>query len=1225
MKSTSPSESDSPRKHSAEDRLHWLAQRSVDEGLNSADAKELATLLAESEEARETYVGYCQLHTALGQESGLHSELAAALRPDNVVALPGARTVLTPAEDDEEIVQRPFPFGKLAAGIAAAAAIVTGVALLPGILGDARKEGVNRVESGTQPSSINGELPARSEKLPHKNSSKKSPKPLLVNGEDDQTPEEQYQSSPVLAQVSSGSQSRPPASLVTAGAKTRISFNRDIRPILSDNCFHCHGPDEGGRKADLRLDLRQTSIVSDSNAEAPIVPGDLEGSEFFARIATTDPDDQMPPPDSHKRLTPAQIALFRQWILEGAEWEEHWAFVAPSKDAPPAIESDWVRNDIDKFIVARLKEEGLDPSEEADRYTLIRRATLDLTGLPPTPEEVLAFVSDDSPEAYPQLIDRLLESKAYGEHRARYWLDAARYGDTHGLHLDNYREIWPYRDWVINAYNANLPFDQFTIQQLAGDLMPTPNQDQLVATGFNRCNVTTSEGGAIAEEFLVRYAVDRAATTATVWMGLTAGCAQCHNHKYDPISQREFYQLFAYFNNTTQPGMDGNAKDSPPVIRVFADEAEEKRITDLRGELAKVDAEQLKPVAKAPETEAAFQAWLAKADRAALFADFRLPGSLLEAPPKAETDAPVNAGNVGKFEKSKPFTIAFLYEAPAEDGRTVLMQKTDPTQRERGWRVVLEDRAINLELIESWPGKTLRVGVTRIVREGSSGHFVFSYDGSGTSEGIGLYQNGKRQSSRFVKEWFDTLEGDFLTEAPLMIGGLTKASGLTPKVSDVRLYDRRLSDAEIKLLTDRDRLRGIAAKDASKRVDKETGELRSAWLMAFQDDYRAALVRKGEIETAISAMEAKAPITLVMQEKVDSAPMAHILERGEYDKQLDEVSVGVPDFLPPLAEGMPANRLGLAQWLVNGQHPLTARVMVNRMWQELFGVGLVKTAEDFGTQGEPPSHPKLLDWLAFHFVDSGWDMKALYREMMLSATYRQSARLTPELRQRDPENRLLARGPRFRLDAEVIRDQALAAAGLLDPTVGGESVRPWQPGGIWEAVGYTNSNTQTFYPDFGGKAEHRRSLYTFWKRTAPPPNLGVFDAPNRESCTVRRERTNTPLQALVMMNDPQFLRATRHLAQRALNEHDNVDGRIDYLSTLLTGRPRDEQEKQVLKASLVKFQNAWGSDEPSAREFLVDSVNDRFSLNQTEQPVELASWTMVASQIMNLDESISKP
>ncbi|MCB1092137.1 MAG: DUF1549 domain-containing protein, partial [Verrucomicrobiae bacterium] len=750
------------------------------------------------------------------------------------------------------------------------------------------------------------------------------------------------------------------------------------------------------------------------------------------------------------------------------------------------------------FILARLLAEGLEPSPEADRYTLIRRVTLDLTGLPPTPTEIEAFVADQTPDAYEKLVDRLLDSKAFGEHRARYWLDAARYADTHGLHLDNYREIWPYRDWVIRAFNGNMPFDQFTIEQLAGDLLPNPTQDQIVATGFNRCNVTTSEGGAIAEEFLVRYAVDRVATTATVWMALTAGCAQCHNHKYDPLSMKEFYQLFAYFNNTTQPGMDGNAKDSAPVIRVYPNGEAKATVEKLQARIGDLDRMDLKAATAAAEP--GFQAWLKDPKRADALAGLRLPGTLLEEIAVAEGGTALNLGAVGEFGRDRPFSVAFSFEPPESYDRAILLAKTDPSHGDRGWRIVYENEAMTVHLIEEWPNKALRVGLTRVFRGGRGGHITVTYDGSGTSEGIALYLNGKRQSSRFVNEWFDTMEGDFKTSAPLLVGGKDPESGQIAKVRDVRLFDRKLTDVEVNLLNDRQRLKGLAEKPA----EKDLAELKQAWMLGFDEGYRSVWLKKSSAETELNVLESKAPFTLVMQEQADSQPKAHVLERGEYDKPQQEVGAGVPDFLPPMADGEPGNRLGLARWLVSPSHPLTSRVAVNRMWQELFGAGLVKTSEDFGTQGEPPSHPELLDWLALRFMGNGWNVKAMYRDLVLSSTYRQSSKGSPELRQRDPENRLLARGPRFRLDAEVIRDQALAASGLLNRAVGGESVKPWQPGGIWEAVGYTNSNTQTFYQDYGAAAEHRRSLYTFWKRTAPSPNLSVFDAPNRESCIVRR-------------------------------------------------------------------------------------------------------------------------
>ena len=1224
---------------SSESLFDSLAQKASEGNLTPEETKELSLLLDQSEEARELYVQYCQLHAALEHEDELRTWLVEANQPNNVVNLPGTRPFVALAGDAE----KPPPKGVVEEGatrpetsawrkrisIGVAAATVLGVALWKMGSSDPTPSAAvpEALDPGAENPSFTHQEDQTSSQFAKKDSLDESKEnnsnPLQENGLQEMSPLEQYASSPVMAQVSPGSQSRPPQPVVTVAATSKISFNRDIRPILSDNCFHCHGPDEEARKADLRLDLRRTAIASESNEGGPILPGEPEASEFFVRILTEDPDDVMPPPDSHKRLTPAQVNLFRQWILEGAEWEEHWAFEPVGEPETPEIDSPWIRNEIDPFVLRRLQEVGLTPNERADRHTLIRRVTLDLTGLPPRPEEILAFVGDDSPDAYERLVDRLLQSSSFGEHRARYWLDAARYADTHGLHLDNYREMWPYRDWVIDAFNRNLPFDQFTIEQLAGDLLPNPTQGQLVATGFNRCNVTTSEGGAIAEEFLVRYAVDRVSTTSTVWMGLTTGCAQCHNHKYDPISMREFYELFAYFNNTTQPGMDGNAKDSPPMIRVYENDGEKGEIEALRGKLRSFDKQQLVDIREKGEGD--FQAWLKSPEEAALLTEAKLPSSLIEPVEASAGTEPQSVSGLESFRKDAPFSIAFHFQAPATEGKVVLLEKTDPEQSDRGWRVVLDDQAVTLELIESWPNQMLRSGITRRIKSGSNGHFAITYDGSGTSEGIRFYFRGQEQASRFVREWFDTLAGDFDNDTLLRIGGTDPDSGLSAQINDVRLFDRQLSLEEVTFLKDRSRWVGLAKKPAEKRSDKEVEELRKAWLIARHPPYRKVLVERSKIATEISRRESSRPVTLVMNEKADSPPVAHILERGEYDQKLEQVGAGVPDFLPPLPESAPSNRLGLAQWLVSGQHPLTARVVVNRAWQELFGIGLVKTAEDFGTQGEPPSHPELLDWLAAHFMESGWDIKELYRTLVLSSTYQQSARTTPTLAKQDPENRLLARGPRFRLDAEMIRDQALAASGLLSGTVGGASVRPWQPGGIWEAVGYTNSNTQTFSADFGATAEHRRSVYTFWKRTAPPPNLNAFDAPNRESCTVRRERTNTPLQALVLLNDPQFVRAARHLAFRALNEHDQIDERIDFLALHLTGRTFDAEEKRSVRASLAKFQNAWGSEPESARSFLVDEVNPLFSLDAEREPVELASWAMVASQVLNLDETISKP
>ncbi|MDF1862885.1 MAG: DUF1549 and DUF1553 domain-containing protein, partial [Verrucomicrobiales bacterium] len=789
-------------------------------------------------------------------------------------------------------------------------------------------------------------------------------------------------------------------------------------------------------------------------------------------------------------------------------------------------------------------------------------------------------------------------------------------------HLDNYREMWPYRDWVINAFNDNMPFDQFTIEQIAGDLLPNATQSQQIATGFNRCNVTTSEGGAIEEEFLVRYAVDRVATTGTVWMGLTAGCAQCHDHKFDPMTMKDFYSLFAFFNNTTQPGMDGNSKDSPPVIRVYDSPGQEARATELRSKIAAAKAKK----AEALKTTVLSATEAAEKPGSTDLSAVKVTNVTPELLNVGAVEAPADLGAIAGFGKSEPFTVSFRYKLPDTDGKTLLAHSTDEENNHRGWRVFWEDRGIVVELIESYPGKVLKRGITRRFRAGSGGHFAFTYDGSGSSEGIHIFSNGAAQASRFTNQWFDSLDSDFKTEGvPLLVGGKDPDSGLTAGISEFHLANRRLADAELKALAELPAARNVEKKPVEKRSDKEKAQLKS-FLAALSDGpYRNATMELATLETELGQIESLTPTTLVMAEKQEM-PKAYMLERGEYDKKGEEVAPAFPEFLPAIDESLPMNRLGLAKWLVHPDHPLTARVTVNRIWQEMFGVGLVKTSEDFGTQGENPSHPALLDWLASGFIESGWDVKQLYRTILLSQTYRQDSKIPEGMAKRDPENRLLARGPRFRLDAEVIRDQALFASGLLDSGIGGPSVKPYQPGGIWESVGYTNSNTQTFHQDFGPSAEHRRSLYSFWKRTAHPPNLAIFDAPNRESCVMRRERTNTPLQALVLMNDPQYVRASRYLALRVIEETEDRDERLKRMAVLLRGRPLEEEERRVVINSLDQFQNMYGSDREAAMALLVDEVNDEFSIpiGKPDQAPELAAWTMVANQLLNLDEVLNK-
>ncbi|MEO0445735.1 MAG: PSD1 and planctomycete cytochrome C domain-containing protein [Verrucomicrobiota bacterium] len=1033
----------------------------------------------------------------------------------------------------------------------------------------------------------------------------------------DSTRQQQYEE--IVASIPSiGSQQRPPTSFenVNSASPDVIDFNNDIRPILNENCIACHGPDEEGRKAKLRLDTFAGATSGDYPA---IIPGDPDQSEMMFRILSDDSDDVMPPPKSHKVLSPQQKDLLQRWIKEGAEYEEHWAFVAPEDPLPVGKD---LAHPIDHLVSSELASMGQQLSPEADRHTLLRRASLDLTGLPPTQEIADAFLKDDSADAWDSLLDALLAERTYGEHRARYWLDAARYGDTHGLHLDNYREIWPYRDWVIQAYNDNMPFDQFTIEQLAGDLLPEPTQSQRVATGFNRCHVTTSEGGAIDEEFYVRYAVDRVSTTSTVWMGLTAACAQCHDHKFDPLSMKEFYELYAFFNNTTQPAMDKNIKDSPPVIHVYPNEQLQEEVAKHSQKRTQLE-NALKGARKAERD--ASDAWIADLTLKS-FDALPIPAQLNNQPKEARDQTPTELPQLPRWGKEDSFTLAFRYKLPAH-GDAIIFDQTDASKDHRGIRIRVENNRIQVELIESWPNRVLRSGAARSFKNGQAGHFAVSYDGSGSSSGIRMYLNGAFISSRYVMEWKDTLRDDFQSTTPAHLGGAHPQTGLFPIITEFRAFASSLPDSQVKVISQHGTLRNLAKKAADKRTEKDTTALRDAYETLVSESILAASTDLHRMQTRIRILQANTPTTLVMHEKEGPA-MAHLLERGEYDQKGEEVSADFPAFLQ-IDEGREfrKDRLGLAQWLVDPSHPLTARVIVNRVWQELFGRGIVKTSEDFGTQGETPSHPKLLDYLALTFIKSGWDVKGLYRHIMTSQVYQQSSAITPKMLAFDPENRLFARGARFRMDAEMIRDQALFASGLLDPTIGGASVKPWQPPGLWQTVGYTNSNTQTFQQDFGASPEHRRSLYSFWKRTSPPPNMAIFDAPDRESCTVRRERTNTPLQALVLMNDPQYLRAARYLALRTINEDQRTPARFQFLAQSLLGRSLTKEERSLVNISLTRFQDLYRKDKAAADALLVDQVNPAFSLRATEgasDRVELAAWTMLASQLMNLDESLTK-
>jgi hypothetical protein len=1021
------------------------------------------------------------------------------------------------------------------------------------------------------------------------------------------------------------------------GAEKPVDFQRQIRPILSENCFQCHGPDSGTRMAGLRLDLKD-GVFAARKRGAAVVPGDSSASLLYQRIAEKNPAKRMPPESSHKSLTQPQIDLLKRWIEEGAAWKEHWAFQAPRRSAPPEVrDTAWVRNDIDRFVLARLEGQGLSPAPAADARTLIRRVALDTTGLPPNPAEIDLFLNDNTADAYEHMIDRYLASPHYGEHRARYWLDAARYADTHGIHIDNYREIWPYRDWVIQAFNRNMPFDQFTIEQLAGDLLPNPTLEQRIATGFQRCNVTTNEAGIIEDEYAEIYAKDRADTTAAVWLAMTVGCATCHDHKFDPISQKDFYSLGAFFRNTTQRVMDDNVPDTPPVVVVPRPEDRASwfkttaRLAAIKPEMESARTSGAEPfqkwldgrgseVPKHPlddkdEIYTADTRVLAKADKHVV----KLGDSPVAGRPAIHflKDQGVPVANGPKLDSEKPFSISvsFLFPA-AEQGYTVASQRSKG-EKARGWVIDIGGRVIGFRLSgDDGKGIEIRAAHLEQLKPNTWNHLVVCYDGSRHQSGLDLYLNGQAVPTQGRGNQSVELMGDIAVDDPLILGK-SLAQGA---IADFRIFNRVVSESEAHLLSEWPAIEAALGRKHGNISDADRAALREYFLFTQYDPFRRLAAEQNTLNLKAKEIARRGAVTLVMEEKTGTKPMAHVLYRGAYDQKRDAVDANTPSVLPPMTSDLARNRLGFAKWLFREDHPLTSRVTVNRMWQEIFGAGIVRTVDDFGSQGEPPSHPELLDWLAVDFRENGWDVKRFYKQILMSAAYRQSAEATPEKIAKDPENRLLSRGPRFRLDAETVRDYALAASGLLSPEVGGPSVKPYQPDGIWEAVAMEGSNTR-FYKRDSGYAIYRRSMYTFWKRSAPPASMEIFNAPTRENCTVRRERTNTPLQALVTMNDVQFVEAAKTLAERSMASAPGFDARLDFISNHLLARPLTPEERSVARKEFNDFR-AYYSENRTDSEKLLNTGEKRADPGM--EPAEYAAFTMVTNELMNLDEVLNK-
>jgi hypothetical protein len=1026
-------------------------------------------------------------------------------------------------------------------------------------------------------------------------------------------------------------------------AEGKLDFNRDVRPLLSDRCFACHGPDHEDRQAGLRLDGREAATTPLDSGVTAIVPGDPGTSGLIARITSTDPDVVMPPPRLNKPLTPAETEILRRWIAEGAEYRGHWAFQRVERPAVPAVkEAGWAKTPIDRFILARLEQEGLVPNAEADRATLARRLALDLTGLPPTPAAVDAFVSDTAADAYEKYVDTLLASPHYGERMAIEWLDAARYADSNGYQTDSSRSNWPWRDWLIKAYNDNLPFDRFTIEQLAGDMLEQPRLDQVVATGFNRNHRLNGEGGIIAEEWRVETVIDRVETTGQTWLGLTVGCSRCHDHKYDPITQREFYGLFSLFNNVPESGtLAGNRTggNSDPVE--FMPSAEQQRELE-RLEKVVADAEQ------------AVKAELANIDTLVAAWEERVRPELAASQQAWETFEPLELRSAGgaTFRRSEDGSWFVEGKLPPRD--TYEFEALVPADQLGGLRLeVLPDASlgggggfgrggngnivvtkVELEIEPPGDAKVIPIELARAEadyqQENWPASSVLQLKGE---KGKGWAIDGQMPDKRQPRQ---------LAVFPAKAVDLPENSRLVIRIRQeafdghaIGRFRLAFSSGDPAMLG----LKGVQVPDAVRqalavaraaRTPQQKAEISRFYREKVDGPIRRAEAARDAAKASVTALRGSVPTAMVMKEGTPRD--AFVLVRGEYDKRGEKVEPGLPAFLPPLPAGTKPDRLALARWMVSRDHPLTARVWVNRMWERLFGTGLSKTSENLGSQAEYPSHPELLDWLAAEFMEGGtmppvggqparpWDMKAFVKLVVTSAVYRQSAVVTPEKLARDPANRLLSRAPRIRLPGEVVRDAALAASGLLVPTIGGPSVRPWMPDGVWDET--SKYGDLRGYKADTGEGRYRRTMYTIWKRTAGPPTMLLFDAPNRETCTVKRSRTNTPLQALALLNETTFVEAAHGLAARMLAAGGGTPAeRITHGFRLAIGRRPAPQELATLVTGFEADHRRFMADPTAAEKLLGVGLVKK---PEGVAAAEFAAYTLTANVLINLDEFVMR-
>ncbi|MGI9474246.1 MAG: DUF1553 domain-containing protein [Rubripirellula sp.] len=1018
-----------------------------------------------------------------------------------------------------------------------------------------------------------------------------------------------------------------------------VEFARDIRPILSDKCFYCHGPDEQHREADLRLDLQEEAF-------SVIEPGQPDASELVARILSRD-DDIMPPVDSHKVLSDSEIELLSRWVTQGAEWTQHWSFNHPDKGSPAATRT---RDAIDSQVLKKMPATSFSP--EASREKLIRRVTYDLTGMPPTLAELDAFLADSSTDAYERLVDRLLRSPRYGQRMGLAWMDAARYGDTSVYHADGPRSMWAWRDAIVDAYTRNMPFDEFSTSQIAGDLLPEATLEQKLLAGFNRNNGTTDEGGAIAEEYRVEYAVDRVKTTSTVWLGLTMECAQCHDHKYDPISQEDYYRFYAFFNISSDGGMQTRKGNAEPTLAI-PDPAKQAKLPDAELRLATA-TERITEIESSCQAE--LDNWIAlkqqdpesvdeaPSDFAIKLAFSEEEGKKTEVQgPKSKPDEVLTAtihgkpiwiearsdsgikldgsnyvdvGDFANFERTDAFSYGGWVKPPKKSGVGALIGRMDDANAHRGFDLYVGDGPVSVHLINSWPGNAIKVTTKKRLTPDQWHHVFAVYDGSSKAKGIQIFVDGELWDWKIEQ---NGLSETMKTEKTLLIGSRHSGSRLKGEIDEIQIYDRKLSSEEVQQLAEATPISSLLAIQNDARTETQTQVLRRFFLNQENPEYAKLTKQVAATETELT--ELRKPLTTVMVMSDMSSPReTFVLNRGAYDSPTDvKVEPGTPTILPPMGHDMPRNRLGLSRWLFSDEHPLTARVAINRYWQMLFGHGLVATPEDFGAQGQFPSHPQLLDWLAVDFRESGWDVKRMLKEIVLSKTYRQSSASSPEQYQADPFNQWLSRGPRFRLQGEFIRDSALQLSGLLRDQMGGPGVRPYQPAGLWAEVGL--GGNPKFVQDHGDSL-YRRSLYTYWKRSAPPPSMQIFDAPTREKCTIRRARTNTPLQALVTLNDTQFVEAARHFAERMIREGGRTDEeRLSFGFRLAVSRAPEANELSVLKNILSHSLDKYGNDSDAANALLAVGESPR---DEALSTAHHAAWTIVASAILNLDETLTR-